>query len=445
MCAHEYPFAAQLNSQARQAAASRAWAAIERFYTNCREQRPGKKGYPRFQHDCRSVEHNQTGWQLDAEGKRLTLTDGGGIGPVRLIGSRDLATFPREQIKRVRLLRRADGSSAQFVLQVERRSEHAPTGAVVGIDVGIAAFVTDSDGQAVANPRFIRQAEARLKRSQRRLARRSVLHKQGKQPRTNHAARQRARHNKYPKDPAASALPSPSPTAHASATPSFPRQSANWRKAKQPVGRAYLHLQRQREDFARKTASALISSHDLIALEDLTVRNLVRNRRLANAISDVGWSRLRRWVEDYGRLYEVLVVAAPPAFTSQDGSGILPNGKPCPARIRASLSMRTHLCPRGGLILDRDENPAVNILARGLALAREQGRWAQEATEATEPKEPKGTVGHTGTERLGTAGLLRVVARRRVAPAGGTRNLPDSSGQSVKELPQLPLGNPYST
>src|SRR5262245_35961719 len=170
--AQEYPFAAALNSQARQAAASRAWAAIERFYIHCREQRPGKKGYPGFQHDCRSVEYKLTGWQLGADGKRLTFTDGGGIGPVRLIGSRDLATFPVEQIKRVRLLRRADGYYAQFVLQVERRIEHVATGSAVGIDVGIAAYLTDSDGQAVANPRFIRQAEARLKRHQRRLSRR---------------------------------------------------------------------------------------------------------------------------------------------------------------------------------------------------------------------------------------------------------------------------------
>jgi putative transposase len=196
--AHEYTFAARLNSQARQAAASRAWAAIERFYTNCREQRPGRKGYPRYQRDCRSVEYKQTGWQLDAEEKRLTLTDGGGIGQVRLIGSRDLSTFPLEQIKRVRLLRRADGYYAQFVLQVERRVSHAPTGAVAGIDVGIAAYVTDSDGAVVANPRFIRLAEARLQRYQRRLSRRSLQHKTGKKPRNNHAARQRARQNKYP-------------------------------------------------------------------------------------------------------------------------------------------------------------------------------------------------------------------------------------------------------
>jgi putative transposase len=395
--AHDYPFAAQLNSQARQAAAARAWAAIERFYTACRDQRPGKKGYPRFQRDCRSVEYKQTGWQLDGEGKRLTLTDGGGIGRVRLIGSRELATFPHEQIKRVRLVRRADGYYAQFVLQVERRVSHVPTGSAVGIDVGIAAYVTDSDGATVSNPRFIQHAEARLKRYQRRLSRRSVSHKEGKKPRNHHAARQRARHNKYPKEPAAPAIPSPSPTAHAPSTSSPPRQSANWGKAKQRVGRAYLHLQRQREDFARKTASALVSSHDLLALEDLKVRNLVRNRRLAKAISDVGWSRLRWWVEYYGQLQGIPVVAVPPEYTSQDCSGVLPDGSPCPARIRKSLSMRTHMCPRCGLILDRDENAALNILARGLALAREQGLWPSETGATSERSETWGTVGHTGT------------------------------------------------
>ncbi len=404
--AQEYPFAARLNSQARQAAASRAWAAIERFYTNCREQRLGKKGYPRFQRDCRSVEYKQTGWQLDPDGKRLTLTDGGGIGRVRLIGSRNLATFPVEQIKRVRLLRRADGSYAQFLLQVERRVSHVPSGSAVGIDVGIAAYLTDSEGHAVANPRFIRLAEARLKRCQRRLSRRSIYHKSGKKPRNNHAARQRARQNKYPKDPAAPTIQSPSPPPHAPSNPSPQRQSANWVKAKQLVGRAYLTLQRQREDFARKTASALISSHDLIALEDLQVRNLVRNRHLSTAISDVGWSRLRRWVEYYGRLHEVPVVAVPPQYTTQDCSGVLPDGSPCRQRIRKSLSMRTHICPRCGLILDRDHNAAAVILQRGLALARAEGRWPPEASEMNEMNEMSetsetssvsGTVGHTGT------------------------------------------------
>ena len=275
--AHDSPCAAALNSQARQAAAARAWAAISRFSTNCREQRPGKKGSPRFQRECRSVEYQQTGWQLDGVGKRLILTDGCGIGQVRLIGSRELATFPREQITRVRRLRRADGSSAQFVLQGQRRVSHVPTGAALGSDVGIAASLTDAEGQAVANPRFLRLAEARRQRSPRRLSRRSLQHKQGKQPRNSHAARQRARQHQYPKNPAAPAIAAPSSPSSPPPTPAAPS------------------LQRQREDYARKTARALISSHDFIAWEDLQVRKLVRTRCLAKAISDVGWARLRRW------------------------------------------------------------------------------------------------------------------------------------------------------
>ena len=70
-----YPFAARLNSQARQASADRAWSAIVRFYENCRKKKPGKKGYPRFQHDNRSVEYKQTGWKLSPDGKHLTCID----------------------------------------------------------------------------------------------------------------------------------------------------------------------------------------------------------------------------------------------------------------------------------------------------------------------------------------------------------------------------------
>jgi putative transposase len=298
------------------------------------------------------------------------------------------------------LVRRADEYCAQFVLQVERHIQHLSTGSVLGIDVGIAAYVTDSEGQVVANPRFIRLAEARLKRYQRRLSRRSVSHKQGKKPRNNHAARQRARNNKLPPaHQAHQAQPTPPTT-----SPSAPRQSANWGKAKQRVGRAYLTLQRQREDYARKTACALVSSHDLIALEDLQVRNLVRNRRLAKAISDAGWSRLRWWVEYYGRLHGIPVVAVPPAYTSQDCSGILPDGTPCRKRVQKSLSMRTHICPRCGRIVDRDHNAAAVILQQGLAVARAEGRWPPEPSGRTKRRETsrmRGTVGHAGTETPG--------------------------------------------
>ena len=78
--AKAYPFATCLNSQARQASAERAWFAISRFYDNCKSHKPGKKGYPRFQHDNRSIEYKTTGWKLEPDGKHITFTDGCSIG-----------------------------------------------------------------------------------------------------------------------------------------------------------------------------------------------------------------------------------------------------------------------------------------------------------------------------------------------------------------------------
>src|SRR5438874_12265355 len=85
--------------------------AISRFYDNCKQKKPGKKGYPRFQHDNRSVEYKTTGWKLEPDGKHITFTDGCGIGRLRLIGNKGqrIVEFSIKQVKRVRLISRADG------------------------------------------------------------------------------------------------------------------------------------------------------------------------------------------------------------------------------------------------------------------------------------------------------------------------------------------------
>ena len=112
-----------------------------------------------------------TGWKLEPDGKRLTFTDGNGIGTVRLIGKKGkIETYPITQIKRVRLVKRADGSYVQFAVKTNRTLPHEPTGKQVGIDVGLKAFYTDSDGKTVDNPRYLRAAEKRLKRLHRRVS-----------------------------------------------------------------------------------------------------------------------------------------------------------------------------------------------------------------------------------------------------------------------------------
>ena len=71
----EFPFAAELNSMAVQSAAERAWSAISRFYDNCKSKKSGKKRFPGFQKDCRSVEYKTSGWKLHKTKGRITFTD----------------------------------------------------------------------------------------------------------------------------------------------------------------------------------------------------------------------------------------------------------------------------------------------------------------------------------------------------------------------------------
>jgi putative transposase len=197
------------------------------------------------------------------------------------------------------------------ILQAARAIVHQPTGKQVGIDVGLKAFYTDSEGHTVDNPRHYRQAEKKLKRLQRHLSRKQ-------------------------------------------------KKSKNRKKARKQLARAHLQVQRQREDFARKTASTLVSSHDLIAYEDLQIRHLVKNHHLAKSLHDAGWGRFLCWVKAYGVMHNVPVIAVAPQFTSQACSA-------CGALVKKSLSVRTHICSECGLVLDRDHNAARNILAKALA------------------------------------------------------------------------------
>src|SRR5207248_6434273 len=110
----------------------------------------------------------------------------------------------------------------QFAVQAKRQISHTPTDKAVGIDVGLKAYYTDSEGNTVENPRCYRKAEKKLRRLHRQVSRKH-------------------------------------------------KQSSNRRRARKRLAKAYLKVQRQREDFARKQASTLVSSHDLIAFEDLQI------------------------------------------------------------------------------------------------------------------------------------------------------------------------------
>ena len=143
----EFKFVQDLNSSACQAATERAWSAIDRFYKNCKKKVSGKKGFPRFQKDNRSVEYKISGWKLHPTKRRITITDKKGIGELKLLGKWDIHTYDVKLIKRVRLVRRADGYYCQFCVKVDSFQQLKPTGNQVGLDLGLEYFYSDSDGE----------------------------------------------------------------------------------------------------------------------------------------------------------------------------------------------------------------------------------------------------------------------------------------------------------
>jgi Transposase and inactivated derivatives len=157
----EFPFVNALNSHACQVAVERAYSAIARFYSNCKKSISGKKGYPKFKKNCRSVEYKTSGWKLSENRKQITFIDKKGIGKLKLKGTWDLNFYRLDQIKRVRLVRRADGYYVQFLVNAENKVDVELTGKMVGLDVGLKEFYTDSNGHTQANPRFYRTGEKR--------------------------------------------------------------------------------------------------------------------------------------------------------------------------------------------------------------------------------------------------------------------------------------------
>lgn len=233
----EYYWAGKLNSMARQASAERAWQSIKRFYDNCKIPSIKKKGYPKFK-KARSVEYKTSGYKLSEDRRSIAFIDGFKAGMFRMIGATDLNYYALAQIKRVRVVRRADGYYAQFCIQHEHREEIQPTEQVTALDVGLLHFYTDNRGGKIENPRHLRKSELALKRLQRKVSRKV-------------------------------------------------KGSTKRKKAINKLGRKHLKVSRlSRKDFAVKLARSVVKSSDLVVFEALRVRNLVKNHRLAKSISD---------------------------------------------------------------------------------------------------------------------------------------------------------------
>jgi putative transposase len=202
-----------------------------------------------------------------------------------------------------------------FAASVADPEPAPPAGAVVGVDLGVKDFVVTSEGEKIAGARRLAKRERSLARYQRRMARKQ-------------------------------------------------RGSNNRRKAEAKVARAHRKVASSRADFLHKTSARLVRDHDAIVIEDLNVTGMVRNRRLAKAISDCGWGEFRRQLEykaaRYGRRLIVIDRWYPSSKTCSACGYLL---------AELSLSTRAWRCPSCRTLHDRDVNAAKNILAAGLAVS----------------------------------------------------------------------------
>jgi putative transposase len=298
------PEYAEVNAQVLQDVILRVERTYQAFF---RRLKNGETpGYPRFQGQRRyhSFTFPQYGGGAVLDGSILSLSKIGRI-PLRLHRS------PHGTPKTVTISREADGWYVCISCADVPAAPLALTGNETGIDVGLKVFLTTADGEVVENPRQYRKTEKHLAKAQRRVSRRK-------------------------------------------------KGSKRRRKAVQLLAQKHQKVRRQRRGFHHKTALYLLRTYDVIYLEDLQVRNLLKNHHLAKSISDAGWATFRTILTSKAAYAGKWVVAVSPAFTSQDCSG-------CGERVPKSLSVRTHICPSCGLVLDRDENAALNILRAGQA------------------------------------------------------------------------------
>ena len=293
-------------SQVLQECQQRVDLAFQHFFR--RVKNGEKPGYPRFKGKGRydSFTYPQMGFKLKSG--KLYLSK---IGDVKIKLHRTI----EGKIKRCTVHRYPTGK--WFIcLTVELPDPDVPfnDGSVVGVDVGLSSFITMSTGEKIDNPRFFRSEERALAKAQRRLSK------------------------------------------CANDTPER-------RKALKAVHRVHERIANKRSDFAHQLSKTLVDRFGIIAFEDLNIKNMLQNHHLAKSISDAAWRMLVTTTQNKAVEAGSVVVLVDPKNTSQMCSR-------CGLKVPKLLSDRVHECPQCGLVMDRDENAAINILRLGLQSLR---------------------------------------------------------------------------
>jgi putative transposase len=287
-----------IHSQVLQDVLKRADKAFQNFF---RRVRLGEKaGYPRYKGYNRydSFTYPQSGFSLTDNKLKLSK-----IGTIKVKLHRQIKGI----IKTCTIKRELNNWYVYFACEVE----HIPlpkTNKAVGVDMGLNKFTALSDGVFTANPRYLRQSEAKLKCEQRSLSRKK-------------------------------------------------KGSNSRKKQREKVAKLHRKIRNQRSDFLHKESRKLVEGYDTIIFEDLRIKNMVKCHNFAKSISDASWAKFTEYATYKAESAGRVVRFVNPRNTSQICSS-------CGLTVKKSIGIRVHKCTCG-LILDRDTNAAINILRLG--------------------------------------------------------------------------------
>ena len=299
----ENPEYNEVFSQTLQEVQERIDLAFKHFF---RRMKNGEKpGYPRFKSKgwYDSFTYPQMGFKLKDDHIYLSK-----IGDVYVKFHRQI----EGNVKRV-TVRRTACTKWYVSLTIEAEDTPAPIvdlNKVIGIDVGLSSFLTMSDGSCVLNPRFFRTEEKELVRVQRKLSKTE-------------------------------------------------KGSSERKEAIKIVQRVHERISNKRYDFVHQLSRQLVNNYSFIALEDLNIKNMIKDHYLAKSIADAAWNKLITATKYKAESAGSMVVLVNPANTSKMCSR-------CGLLVEKALADRVHKCDSCGLIMDRDHNAAINILRLGL-------------------------------------------------------------------------------